>query len=226
MGPHGDGVGEPTLGPVAPSDDVATWHDRRPAPARDLDGYRWPIENARITNSYGLGRPGSFEIDGTTFHDGIDVSSFCGARIRAAHDGIVLTAGRHAEGFLGWLGDLEPFRAKLDKQNAWGSQSITVVIDDGNGYRSVYAHLGLKAVNAGDRVEAGQLIGYEGASGNATGCHLHYEIYSPLETRTISLEKKTADKTKLPRLLTARIDPLSVLPPPGDADIAWGWGAR
>ena len=73
-----------------------------------------------------------------------------------------------------------------------------MVIDDGNGYRSIYAHLGRAAVEKGDLVRAGDLIGWEGASGNATGCHLHYALFSPLEDATLVLDPKVAKKTRLP----------------------------
>jgi murein DD-endopeptidase MepM/ murein hydrolase activator NlpD len=215
-GPHG-GLG-------APGEVIENPRDVRPASPETLTGYQWPLTNARITNGYGKGSPGNFEVDGVTFHDGLDISSFCGARIVAAHAGTILTAGRHHEAWLGWVGDLAPFRARMEEENAWGGQAITVVIDDGNGYRSVYAHLARKAVNVGDEVEAGDLIGYEGASGNATGCHLHFSIFSPLEGRTLALEPKVAEKTKLPPREIARIDPLLVLPPVEEARITWGWG--
>jgi murein DD-endopeptidase MepM/ murein hydrolase activator NlpD len=191
-----------------------------------LSGYQWPIRNARITNSFGAGRPGSFVVDGQTFHDGLDISSFCGARITAAHDGVVLGAGRRTEAHIGWVGDLTAFRARLDAQDGWGGQAITVVVDDENGYRSVYAHLGLTVVERGDRVRAGDLLGYEGASGHATGCHLHYALFSPREAATLALDPKIVRKNKLPSHEIARIDPLLVLPPLAEAEIVWGWGAR
>ena len=60
-----------------------------------------------------------------------------------------------------------------------------VVIDDGNGYRSVYAHFGkVKVQRRRQVVHAGQLLGFEGATGHATGCHLHYGLFSPAETAT------------------------------------------
>jgi murein DD-endopeptidase MepM/ murein hydrolase activator NlpD len=228
LGPHGDVA----RGDGATDADIARWHDVRRAQATRsqppplLGGYRWPMRNARITNGFGLGRPGSFIVDDRTFHDGLDVSSFCGARITAAHDGVVLGVGRHTEALLGWIGDLGPFRAKVDEKDAWGSQAIAVVVDDGNGYRSVYAHLGLAVVDRGDTIRAGDLLGYEGASGNATGCHLHYALFNPTETATLTLDPKVARKTRLPPLEIARIDPLRVLPPPFEAGITWGWGAR
>ncbi len=197
-----------------------------PTPPQDLTGYRWPVSNARITNTFGVGRPGNEVVDGESMHDGIDVSSFCGAHVVAAHDGVVLAAGRHYEGYAGWVGDLEPYRDRLDRRNAWGGLAIGVVIDDGNGYRSIYLHLNLATVDKGDIVRAGDMLGYQGSTGAATGCHLHYAIFSPLERATIAFDPKLAKQLRLPALKIARIDPLLVLPPPEDAAIQWGWGAR
>ena len=228
LGPHGDGVPGPAPSVAvlpAPSGGEGPGTEE-PLPAPLLDGYQWPIQNARLTNAFGSGRPSSFSLDGKPFHDGIDIASFCGARITAAHDGVVLGAGRRTHGLMGWVGDLTAFRAKLEAENAWGTQAITVVIDDGNGYRSIYAHLGVATVEKGEAVKAGDLIGWEGASGNATGCHLHYALFSPTEESMLELDPKIAKKNKLPSFEIARIDPLLVLPPLGDAGIAWGWGAR
>ena len=228
IGPHGDGVPGPAPSVAnlpAPSDANGPGAEE-PPPVPLLDGYQWPIHNARLTNAFGSGRPSSFSLDGLPFHDGIDIASFCGARITAAHDGVVLGAGRRTQGLMGWVGDLTAFRAKLEAEDAWRTQAITVVIDDGNGYRSIYAHLGVASVEKGDLVEAGDLVGWEGASGNATGCHLHYALFSPTETSMLALDPKIAKKNKLPRFEIARIDPLLVLPPLGEAGITWGWGAR
>lgn len=159
-------------------------------------------------------------------HDGIDISSFCGAHVVAAHDGVVLSAGRHYEGYTGWVGDLGPYRDRLDRRSGWGGLAIGVVIDDGNGYRSIYLHLNLATVEKGDVVRAGDMLGYQGSTGVATGCHLHYAIFSPLERRTIGVDPKLTRETRLPNLKIARIDPLLVLPPPETASITWGWGAR
>jgi murein DD-endopeptidase MepM/ murein hydrolase activator NlpD len=225
---------EPTLGPIG--NDLPFWTDPPverdlartlvPLPPSMLTGYQWPIDHARITNAFGLGRPGGYFINGVELHDGIDISSFCGARIVAAHDGTVLAAGRHHEGYVGWPGDLSAFRAKLDADHAWSTRAIAVVIDDGNGYRSIYLHLAKAAVKPGDVVHAGDFIGWEGQTGYATGCHLHYSIFSPLERATYQLDPKVAAKSLLPGYEIARIDPLLVLPPPDTASITWGWGAR
>ena len=51
-----------------------------------------------------------------------------------------------------------------------------IVIDHGNGYQTLYAHLNSIYVNVGDNVAQGQQIGEMGNTGNATGPHLHFEI--------------------------------------------------
>jgi murein DD-endopeptidase MepM/ murein hydrolase activator NlpD len=88
-----------------------------------------------------------------------------------------------------------------------------VVIDDGNGYRSMYAHFGRIVVAKGDVVEAGDLLGYEGMTGRASGCHLHYGLFSPYETATFRMRPDVVKRMKLPRQQIARVDPLLVLPP-------------
>ncbi len=151
-------------------------------------------------------------MDGQLFHDGVDLATFCGDRVLATHDGTVLAAGRHFDDFIGWVGSLEPYYHLLDVQHLWPELPNMVVIDDGNGYRSMYAHFSTVTVRVGQRVHAGQLIGYEGMTGHATGCHVHYGLYSPLETATFGIEPSVAKHMRLPLHEIARIDPLLVLP--------------
>lgn len=66
-----------------------------------------------------------------------------------------------------------------------------VWVEHEEGYRSVYVHLqqGFRrkvSIKAGDRVEAGQLIGYSGNSGWSTGPHLHVEVQKPSKRRTFT----------------------------------------
>ena len=176
-----------------------------------LTGYAWPLRIGRITQSYGPSPFGTLVVGGDLFHDGVDIASYCGDHVRAAHDGVVLAAGRRYDDALGWLGDLAPYAARNDAKKLWYSLPITIVIDDGNGYRSVYAHLNDIAVQVGDRVDAGAFLGWEGNSGNASGCHLHYGLFSPDETATFALQAKIVAKMRLPATEIARIDPLRVL---------------
>lgn len=219
LGPHGDDV---ELAAEPPIDRAAMVARARAAPL--LSGYQWPLRNARITNRFGIGHPGGFLVDGVTAHDGIDLATWCGDRILAAHDGVVLAAGRRTEGFSGWVDDLSAYRAHMDATSGWRSRAIAIVIDDGNGYRSVYVHLGRVNVRAGDVVEAGDLIGWEGSTGNSTGCHLHYALFSPTETDTWLLAPDARSFEFLPNGEIARIDPLLVMPPLEEGGITWGWG--
>jgi len=188
-------------------------------PVEILTGYAWPIRNARLTQPFGPSQWGSRVVDGQLVHDGIDLATFCGDRVRAAHDGTVLAAGRRYDAFLGWLGDLTAYTARLDEKHLWSTLPIVVVVDDGNGYRSIYAHLAKVTVKPGDVVEAGDPLGYEGRTGRATGCHLHYGLFSPFEVDRMGLDPTAAEHMLLPVEMIARVDPLLVLPPPEAAGI-------
>jgi murein DD-endopeptidase MepM/ murein hydrolase activator NlpD len=177
-----------------------------------LTGYVWPLANGRITLPY-KAIPGGTRIkDGRLFHDGIDIASHCGDTVRAAHDGFVVAAGRRFDDWVGWVGDLGPYYRTLDTKKLWDDLPIVVVINDGNGYRSMYAHFGRITVAVGDRVRAGQRIGYEGMTGHASGCHVHYGLFSPAETATFGVRADLLKKLHLPTAEIARIDPLLVLP--------------
>ena len=88
----------------------------------------------------------------STFHNGIDIAGESNTPIRAAFDGTIITS----------------------EYNEYSGNYI--VIDHSNGYTSSYAHLKECVSKKGDTIKKGQLIGYMGATGNATGPHLHFEI--------------------------------------------------
>ncbi|TFG67615.1 MAG: M23 family metallopeptidase [Thermomicrobiales bacterium] len=181
-------------------------------PIETLTGYQWPLPHGRITLPFGPTPWGSRVVDGELFHDGLDLATFCGDRVVAAHDGEVIAAGRHYDFAMGWLGDLTPYTNRLDAKQLWGTLPIVVVVDDGNGYRSMYAHFGKIVVKRGDTVEAGSLLGYEGRTGRASGCHLHYGLYSPAETAEFRIVRAVSRRMKLPTAEIARVDPRLVLP--------------
>jgi murein DD-endopeptidase MepM/ murein hydrolase activator NlpD len=87
------------------------------------------------------------------FHRGLDLAADYGTPVHAAADGVILAAGWDAGGF-----------------------GIKVDIDHENGYHTWYAHLSRVAVAPGERVRKGETIAYVGATGEATGPHLHYQI--------------------------------------------------
>ena len=84
-----------------------------------LSGYQWPLAHPRLTLPFGPSPWGSRLVDGESFHDGADLATFCGDRVRAAHDGVVLAAGRRYDAAMGWLGDLGPYLRRLDRQHLW-----------------------------------------------------------------------------------------------------------
>jgi murein DD-endopeptidase MepM/ murein hydrolase activator NlpD len=216
LAPVGAAVSVPSVGPVSRATPRPTPIEvvgpPAPAPPETLEGYRSPLPHGRLTLPFGPSPWGSRLVEGKAFHDGVDLATFCGDRIKAAHDGTVLAAGRRFDTEIGWVGDLGPYVRRLDKKHLWGTLPITVVIDDGNGYRSIYAHFGKVVVKKGQTVKAGQLIGYEGATGRASGCHLHYGLFSPLETATFAIEPDVVKRMKVPGFQIARVDPLVVLP--------------
>src|SRR5829696_4012094 len=197
LGPSSEAIGGPGLPDATPArptpaatlraDGTAKPPDATPTPAANptdpaeptslppeqLTGYVWPMVNGRITSPFGERSDGFVIIDGTRVHDGLDLATWCGDKIRAAHAGTVLYAGRKFDPFLGYSKSMGDFYSHVSNLN---SLPIVIVIDDGNGYRSVYVHLAVAKVGAGDVVKAGQTIGLEGATGHATGCHLHYGL--------------------------------------------------
>lgn len=86
-------------------------------------------------------------------HNGVDMAWDEGTPIYAARSGIVSETGYQEQGAGNY-----------------------VYINHGDGYRTVYMHMTHFIVSAGDRVFAGQLIGYMGSTGWSTGYHLHFGI--------------------------------------------------
>lgn len=102
-------------------------------------------------------------------HTGTDYAAAEDTPVYAIADGVVESEG--------WLGG-----SYLD--NAWwlvpAFAGIHAVIDHGdNGPDAVYGHMNATIVNVGDRVTKGQVIGYLGETGLASGPHLHFEIMPP-----------------------------------------------
>lgn len=90
-------------------------------------------------------------------HRGVDITAPYGTPIYAADAGTVIAAQWHNHPTMSW--------------------GYYVEIDHGNGYKTLYAHMSSFVVQAGQTVEKGQLIGYVGATGAATGPHCHFEMY-------------------------------------------------
>ena len=114
---------------------------------------RSPIEFARITSGFNLRRRHPI-LHTIRAHKGVDYAAKPGTPIRSTGDGKVVFRGRK------------------------GGYGHTVVIQHGSKYSTLYAHMSKYASKAklGRHVKQGQIIGYVGSSGLATGPHLHYEF--------------------------------------------------
>jgi murein DD-endopeptidase MepM/ murein hydrolase activator NlpD len=115
----------------------------------------WPGLHAPITQPFGPS-PYGFEpsFQGFPhFHTGVDLGGPAGTPILAAADGIVALATSDGIGYGNYV----------------------VIVHDG-GLTTLYGHLAVIGVKAGDQVHQGQPIGAEGSTGNSTGPHLHFEV--------------------------------------------------
>lgn len=142
--------------------------DRLKAEANALDiAYRgrfeWPEHGSfLITQEFG---PTPYE----SFHSALDIAYYtprCGGPIYAAGDGVVLEDGRPLA--------------------QYGDTAIGVVIGHSQRLQTYYWHLSREIVSVGQQVHTGDVIGYEGRTGMATGCHLHFAVMfddSPVNPR-------------------------------------------
>ncbi|HWV15359.1 MAG TPA: peptidoglycan DD-metalloendopeptidase family protein [Cellvibrio sp.] len=115
---------------------------------------RTPVDFARISSEFNLGRLHPV-LNTIRAHKGTDYAASTGTPIRATGDGKVILAGRK------------------------GGYGNCVIIQHGQGYETLYGHMNnfAKGIATGSRVSQGQIIGYVGSTGLATGPHLHYEFH-------------------------------------------------
>ena len=86
-------------------------------------------------------------------HNGMDIASNMGTTVYAADGGRVVLAE--------W----------------YGGYGNCIMIEHGNGYKTLYGHLSVISVKNGQTVNQGEAIGQVGSTGNSTGPHLHFEVY-------------------------------------------------
>lgn len=120
-----------------------------------LSSWGWPTNSGYTITSYYGYRSAIYGLyNSTNWHSGIDIAGTgYGSPIYASNNGTIINAG-------------------------WGgSYGNYVQINHNNGYYSLYAHMDSFAnISIGETVTRGQIIGYIGMTGSATGPHLHYEI--------------------------------------------------
>lgn len=110
--------------------------------------FSWPMPFTHNITSYYGERWGRL-------HSGVDISDggIYGQPISASDSGTVIFAGNDNSGYGNY-----------------------VIIDHGNGYKTLYGHCSSLAVSAGQSVSKGDTVGYVGSTGNSTGPHLHFEV--------------------------------------------------
>jgi murein DD-endopeptidase MepM/ murein hydrolase activator NlpD len=111
-----------------------------------------PIKNMyNVTSGFGMRMHPSLKI--MRPHTGVDITAPRGTPVYATADGVV------------------------SSRPAGSGYGITVIIDHGYSYNTLYGHLLKKTVSIGQKVKRGQLIGYVGNTGLSIGPHLHYEVW-------------------------------------------------
>lgn len=115
-------------------------------------GWIVPCSYKYISSAYGYRSSG--------WHNGVDLAAPSGTPIYATRSGTVTTA-----------------KALKNANGNYISYGNYVVINHGDGFSSLYAHMNYYVVSAGEYVSQGQLIGYVGSTGNSSGPHLHFTVF-------------------------------------------------
>jgi murein DD-endopeptidase MepM/ murein hydrolase activator NlpD len=116
--------------------------------------FRWPLDAVKVIQGFGA-NPADYQPHG---HDGIDLVAPVGTPVYAANEGTVEFEGS-------------------GQNNSWMTSmaGICVLLKHSNIYTG-YAHMSRTVINKGQHVSKGQLIGYSGDTGMASGPHLHFEV--------------------------------------------------
>lgn len=131
----------------------------------------WPLNSVFITQYFGKTvEAARLYVSGS--HNGIDLRASPGTSVKAAASGEVIGIG------------------DTDLNCRGASYGRWVLIQHYNGLSTLYAHLSLIKVTAGQKLALGDLIGYSGQSGYATGPHLHFTVFATLGVKIDSLSSR------------------------------------
>lgn len=157
----------------------------------------WPLDNIFITQLFGATVDAKrLYVSGT--HNGVDFKASMGTPVKAMLAGTVVGTGNT---------DITCPGASFGK---W------VLVKFNNGLAATYGHLSLIKVGEGDRVYAGQVIGYSGNTGYSTGPHLHVSVYAANAVQVKNMPSKACGGRiyTLPVApINAYLDPMVYLPP-------------
>ena len=134
---------------------------------------RWPLDAVKLTQGFGdtaFARSGAYAGKG---HNGVDFGASVGTPVKSALTGTVLGTGN------------------TDAVRGCYSYGKWVMVKHGNGLATLYAHLSQINVSQGQSVGTGAVLGYSGATGYATGPHLHFGVYVSSAVQIIKLGEAT-----------------------------------
>lgn len=152
------------------SRDFVSYFQAGTIPKRGTKIFVWPEDDARVTQGYGMTKYASRGAYGGKIHNGIDIASGIATPIKAAAGGKVIAKG---------LESCQNY-VRPSCNGYWGNW---IAIQHPGGLVTLYSHLSkISSKSIGESVEAGTVIGYEGASGNVTGPHLHFSVYTEFFT--------------------------------------------
>ena len=205
-----------TVSAEAESEDEAIAFEALPEPESKrpgkLRGYRWPVRGGMVDTYFEHDSRGIVEIEGKRIHDGLLITWFEGATVKAAHEGTVVAAGRDWARHTGFYDSLDGVYARYADGNGKKSGKPAfpqgIVVDDGNGYYSVYSELKGLQVKPGDKVKPGQPIGRMTVAEGRNGM-MRYRLIrmdgKPMRVSEAARDKGYSDYAR------ERINPLAVL---------------
>lgn len=141
-----------------------------PSPGKGIMQY--PLDNVFITQLFGK-TVDAKRLYASGTHNGIDFRAARGTPVKSSLYGIVEGIGN------------------TDDQKGCYSYGKWVLIKHDNGLSSLYSHLDLIKASVGQRVSTGELIGYSGQTGYATGPHLHFTLYA---SQGVDIQKYSSSK--------------------------------
>ena len=169
--------------------------DPKSLPKANNSALAWPLDKVFITQLFGkTSVSGRLYASGS--HNGIDFRASIGTKVMSAGNGIV-------EG----VGDTDPVCPGA-------SYGKWVFIRYDNGLASAYGHMSLTTAVAGQRVSAGDIVGYSGATGYALGPHLHMSVFAGQGVKVTTLKSVVCHGTYTIPLAdkSAYLDPMIYLP--------------
>jgi len=155
----------------------------------------WPLEVVRITQKFGdtdFARSGAYAGKG---HNGVDFGVPTGTKVKAALSGVIKGIGN------------------TDTVCPGASYGKWVLIEHSNGLSTLYAHFSLVKVSEGAFVSTGDVIGYSGETGYATGPHLHFTVYATQGVKVMQRKSAVCGGTYTMPIadLKAYLDPMRYL---------------